>query len=91
MTEVTAKYKLFLAVGMVVTGTLNTISTKERFQFHARNFHLLKMGKGSLGNITFKLETNLFTWNIKNYQFLECFRNEFPNWNVSKLIELKPS
>ena len=31
MTEVTAKYKLFLAVGMVVTGTLNTISTKERF------------------------------------------------------------
>ena len=35
MTEVTAKYKLFLAVGMVVTGTLNTISTKERFQFAA--------------------------------------------------------
>ena len=34
MTEVTAKYKLFLAVGMVVTGTLNTISTKERFQFN---------------------------------------------------------
>lgn len=28
MSEVTAKYKLFLAVGMVITGTLNTISTK---------------------------------------------------------------
>ena len=41
MTEVTAKYKLFLAVGMVVTGTLNTISTKERFQFDARYFHWL--------------------------------------------------
>jgi len=60
MTEVTAKYKLFLAVGMVVTGTLNTISTKERFQF--RPFYWLKMGSGSYGNITFKLETKLFTW-----------------------------
>ena len=62
MTEVTAKYKLFLAVGMVVTGTLNTISTKERFQFDARHFHWLKMGRGPLGNINFKLETKLFTW-----------------------------
>ena len=61
MTEVTAKYKLFLAVGMVVTGTLNTISTKERFQFDFRHFYWLKMGSGLFGNITFKLETKLFT------------------------------
>ena len=62
MTEVTAKYKLFLAVGMVVTGTLNTISTKERFQFDARYFHWLIIWSGRLGNIIFKLETKLFTW-----------------------------
>ena len=62
MTEVTAKYKLFLAVGMVVTGTLNTISTKERFQFDFRHFYWLIIGSGPLGNITFKLETKLFTW-----------------------------
>ena len=49
MTEVTAKYKLFLAVGMVVTGTLNTISTKERFQF---NFCIL-IGQ-ELGTVTLK-------------------------------------
>ena len=57
MTEVTAKYKLFLAVGMVVTGTLNTISTKERFQFDDWHFHWLKMACDPLRNITFKLET----------------------------------
>ena len=65
MTEVTAKYKLFLAVGMAVTGTLNTISTKERFQFNFLHSDWSKIGcshleisppswkqNKSLGNIT---------------------------------------
>ena len=70
MTEVTAKYKLFLAVGMVVTGTLNTISTKERFQFAA--FLLANNGAFSswtytriyrqLGNRISHLENPVVTW-----------------------------
>ena len=48
MTEVTAKYKLFLAVGMVVTGTLNTISTKERFQFIFLHSDWSKIGRAHL-------------------------------------------
>ena len=70
MTEVTAKYKLFLAVGMVVTGTLNTISTKERFQFDARYFHWLIIWSGPLGNITFKLETKLETFKLETKNLL---------------------
>ena len=64
MTEVTAKYKLFLAVGMVVTGTLNTISTKERFQFDVRSSHWLKMGSGPVEKCLSSWEPNYLLGNI---------------------------
>ena len=64
MTEVTAKYKLFLAVGMVVTGTLNTISTKERFQFDVRSSHWLKMGSGPVEKCLSSWEPNYGGYSI---------------------------